>query len=408
MKLMQNILKKIKPHFEEGGKLQTLYPAYDAFETFLFVPNHTSDSGKHIKDSVDLKRTMVLVIIALIPCVLFGMWNTGYQYFSQLQEGMVGFQDNYSHWEYFVFGLCKVLPLIIVSYVVGLTVEFYFAVKRKHQVNEGYLVTGMLIPLIMPIDVPLWMLALSVIFAVIIGKEVFGGTGMNILNPALTARAFIFFAYPTKMSGDKVWVHQADKIDGVTGETALGELATLINVDSSNIDVSNIFNQFSSDGVYSLSNAFFGIIPGSVGETSVVAILIGACILLFTGVGSRIIMGSMFLGGFLMAYVLNLVGPETNLFMSLPPIHQLCLGGFFFGMVFMATDPVSAAQTTTGKIIYGFLCGVLSILIRIVNPAYPEGVMVAILFMNVMAPLIDHYVVQANINRRLKRIENNE
>ena len=408
MKLMHNILKKIKPHFEEGGKLQTLYPAYDAFETFLFVPNHTSDSGTHIKDSVDLKRTMVLVIIALIPCLLFGMWNTGYQYFSQLQEGMPGFQDNYTNWDYFLFGCGKVLPLIIVSYVVCLSVEFYFAVKRKHQVNEGYLVTGMLIPLIMPIDVPLWMLALSVVFSVVIGKEVFGGTGMNILNPALTARAFIFFAYPTKMSGDKVWVHQADRLDGVSGETALGELATLINVDLSNINTSTIFNQFSNDGIYSLSNAFFGTIPGSVGETSVLAILIGACILLFTGVGSRIIMGSMFLGGFLMAYILNLVGPETNLFMSLPPIHQLCLGGFFFGMVFMATDPVSASQTTTGKIIYGFLCGLLSILIRIVNPAYPEGVMVAILFMNVMAPLIDHYVVQANINRRLKRIKNNE
>ena len=402
---MQNILAKIKPHFEEGGKLHTLYPAYDAFETFLFVPNHTSSSGTHIRDSIDLKRTMVLVIIALLPCLFFGMWNVGNQYFYQISQIDPGFPE-YTNWDCFSFGFLKVLPLIIVSYVVGLTVEFAFAVQRKHQVNEGYLVTGMLIPLIMPIDVPLWMLAVSVIFAVVIGKEVFGGTGMNIVNPALTARAFIFFAYPTKMSGDKVWVHQAGTIDGVSGETALGDLATMINANPADY---NRFNElFSEEGAYSLANSFIGDIPGSVGETSVVAILIGALILLWTGVGSRLIMGSMFIGGLSMAYVLNFLGPESNLFMSLPPIHQLCLGGFFFGMVFMATDPVSAAQTNKGKIIYGFLCGFLSILIRIVNPAYPEGVMVAILFMNVMAPLIDHYVVNANINRRLKRLNADE
>ena len=405
MQLMKDILNKIKPHFDEGGKLHSLYPAYDAFETFLFVPNHTSSEGTHIKDTVDLKRTMVIVIISLLPCLLFGMWNTGYQYHSQLTFGMEGYKEIYSLLDHFLFGFWKVLPLIIVSYVVGLSVEFAFAVSRKHQVNEGYLVTGMLIPLIMPIDVPLWMLALSVIFAVVIGKEVFGGTGMNILNPALTARAFIFFAYPTKMSGDKVWVSQAGNIDGVSGETALGELASF-----SKLDINagqSVFNSlFSSDGAYSLYNSFIGIIPGSVGETSVVAILIGAFILLFTGIGSRLIMGSMFLGGLLMAYIFNLW--DANLFMSLPAIHQLCIGGFFFGMVFMATDPVSATQTNQGKIIYGFLCGVLSILIRVFNPAYPEGVMVAILFMNIMAPLIDHYVVQANINRRLKRLNNNE
>ena len=402
MKLMKNILKTIKPNFEKGGKLHKLYPAYDAFETFLFVPNHTSSEGAHIRDSIDLKRTMVLVIIALLPCLIFGMWNTGYQYHSQLTLGMAGYQDIYSMWDHFLFGFWKVLPLIIVSYVVGLSVEFAFAVSRKHQVNEGYLVTGMLIPLVMPIDVPLWMLALSVIFAVVIGKEVFGGTGMNILNPALTARAFIFFAYPTKMSGDKIWVHNGETIDAISGETALGELASLSKLDV--VSNQSVFNQlFSSEGMYSLYNSFIGTIPGSVGETSVVAILIGAFILLFTGVGSRIIMSSMFLGGLLMAYIFNLL--DVNLFMSLPAIHQLCVGGFFFGMVFMATDPVSAAQTNQGKFIYGFLCGVLSILIRVVNPAYPEGVMVAILFMNVMAPLIDHYVVQANINRRLKRIQ---
>ncbi|MDC0189583.1 NADH:ubiquinone reductase (Na(+)-transporting) subunit B, partial [Flavobacteriales bacterium] len=362
--------------------------------------------GTHIKDSVDLKRTMVIVIIALLPCLFFGMWNTGYQYHNQLSSDMEGFQTIYSMFDHFVFGFWKVLPLIIVSYVVGLSVEFAFAVHRKHQVNEGYLVTGMLIPLTMPIDVPLWMLALSVIFAVVIGKEVFGGTGMNILNPALTARAFIFFAYPTKMSGDKVWVHLADKIDGVSGETALGQLASMVQVNPNNKDVINKIGEFSSEGAYSLYNSFFGLIPGSVGETSVIAIMIGAVILLFTGVGSFRIMASMFIGGLSMAYVFNLVAPETNLFMLIDPIHQLCIGSFLFGMVFMATDPVSAAQTNQGKIIYGFLCGVLSILIRVFNPAYPEGVMVAILFMNVMAPLIDHYVVEANIKRRLKRVRN--
>ena len=408
MKLMHNILHKIKPHFEEGGKLHALYPAYDAFETFLFVPNHTSSNGTHIKDSVDLKRTMVIVIIALLPCLLFGMWNTGYQYHSQLQVGMDGYQDLYTMWDHLFFGFWKVLPLIIVSYVVGLSVEFAFAVSRKHQVNEGYLVTGMLIPLIMPVDVPLWMLAMSVIFAVIIGKEVFGGTGMNILNPALTARAFIFFAYPTKMSGDKVWVHSADKIDGVSGETALGQLASLVDVNPTNQDVMNKISDFSSDGAYSLYNSFLGIIPGSIGETSVLAIMLGAFVLLFTGIGSFRIMASMFIGGVSMAYVFHWVAPDTNLFMSLNPIHQICIGGFLFGMVFMATDPVSAAQTNKGKIIYGFLCGVLSILIRVFNPAYPEGVMVAILFMNVMAPLIDHYVVEANIKKRLKRLKVDE
>ncbi|RPG60459.1 MAG: NADH:ubiquinone reductase (Na(+)-transporting) subunit B [Flavobacteriales bacterium TMED191] len=408
MKLMRNILKKIKPHFEKEGALHSLYPAYDAFETFLFVPNHTSQSGTHIRDSVDLKRTMVIVIIALLPCLFFGMWNTGYQYHLQLASTGLNDMISVTNWDNFLFGFWKFMPLVIVSYVVGLSVEFAFAVNRKHQVNEGYLVTGMLIPLTMPIDVPLWMLALAVIFAVIIGKEVFGGTGMNILNPALTARAFIFFAYPTKMSGDKVWVHSADKIDGVSGETALGQLASMVNVNPNDETIISKMSEFSSDGAYSLYNSFLGIIPGSVGETSVIAIMFGAAILLFTGVGSFRIMASMFLGGLFMAFIFNLVAPDTNLFMSLDPIHQLCIGSFLFGMVFMATDPVSAAQTNKGKIIYGFLCGVLSVLIRVFNPAYPEGVMVAILFMNVMAPLIDHYVIEANINKRLKRLKVNE
>ena len=405
MKLMRNILDRIKPHFEENGPLHKLYPAYDAFETFLFVPNHTTSSGTHIKDSVDLKRTMVIVIIALIPCLIFGMWNTGYQYFSQLTPDMIGYKDSYTLFDSFIYGFWKFVPLIIVSYAVGLAVEFAFAVNRKHQVNEGYLVSGMLIPLTMPIDVPLWMLALSVIFAVIVGKEVFGGTGMNILNPALTARAFIFFAYPTKMSGDKVWVSSAESIDGITGETALGQLASMVDINPTSQNIINKFGQFSSDGVYSLYNSFMGFVPGSVGETSVIAILIGAAILIFTGIGSVRIIFSMFIGGLLMAYIFNIFAPESNLFMSLNPFHQLCIGSFMFGMVFMATDPVSAAQTNTGKVVYGFLCGVLSILIRVFNPAYPEGVMVAILFMNVMAPLIDHYVIEANINRRKKRLQ---
>ncbi len=408
MKLIHNILKKIKPHFEKEGALNVLYPAYDAFETFLFVPNHTSQSGTHIRDSVDLKRTMMIVIIALLPCLFFGMWNTGYQYHLQLANAGLQAIGNYDFWDHFFFGFWKFMPLVIVSYVVGLSVEFAFAVNRKHQVNEGYLVTGMLIPLTMPIDVPLWMLALAVVFAVVIGKEVFGGTGMNILNPALTARAFIFFAYPTKMSGDKVWVHSADKIDGVSGETALGQLASLVDVNPNDQNVISKISEFSSDGAYSLYNSFLGIIPGSVGETSVIAIMIGAAILLFTGVGSFRIMASMFIGGLSMAYVFHWVAPNTNLFMSLDPIHQLCIGSFLFGMVFMSTDPVSAAQTNKGKIIYGFLCGVLSVMIRVFNPAYPEGVMVAILFMNVMAPLIDHYVVEANIKKRLKRLKVDE
>ena len=297
MKLMHNILKKIKPHFEKEGPLNALYPAYDAFETFLFVPNHTTQSGTHIRDSVDLKRTMVIVIIALLPCLFFGMWNTGYQYHLQLANTGLQAIENYNFWDHFLFGFWKFMPLVIVSYVVGLSVEFAFAVNRKHQVNEGYLVTGMLIPLTMPIDVPLWMLALAVIFAVVIGKEVFGGTGMNILNPALTARAFIFFAYPTKMSGDKVWVHSADKIDGVSGETALGQLASLVDINPNDETVVSKISEFSSDGAYSLYNSFLGIIPGSVGETSVIAIMMGAAILLFTGVGSFRIMASMFIGG---------------------------------------------------------------------------------------------------------------
>ncbi len=380
MKLFKNILSSVKPHFLEGGKLEKMYPAYDAFETFLFVPDHTTQSGSHIRDAVDLKRTMAFVILSLIPCIIFGMWNIGEQYFIAK-----GIQSTFL--ESLSFGFWKFLPLLVVSYGVGLTIEFAFAVYRGHSVNEGYLVSGMLIPLIMPIDVPLWMLAISVIFAVVIGKEVFGGTGMNILNPALTARAFLFFAYPSHMSGDKVWVHGAN-VDGYSGETILGALAT------------NTENW--SSLLWTSYDAFMGYIPGSIGETSFIAILLGGLFLIFTGIGSWRIILSTFIGGYLTALLFNLWG--LNTLMSTPAHVHLLIGGFAFGAVFMATDPVTASQTNSGKIIYGLLVGFFAIVIRIFNPAYPEGMMLAILLMNVFAPLIDHYLINANIKRRVKRL----
>jgi len=378
MNFIRKNLDKIKKPFEKGGKFEKFYPAFDAFETFLFVPNHTTKSGSHIRDAVDLKRTMVTVIIALIPALLYGIYNTGYQYF--IQAGL-----EFTFLDAFLHGLYKILPMIIVSYVVGLSIEFGFAVYRGHPVNEGYLVTGLLIPMIMPVDMPLWMLAISVVFAVLIGKEAFGGTGMNILNPALTARAFAFFAYPTYMSGDKVWVSEASNIDAISGETILGALAGGQNID------------------YSSMQMFWGSIPGSVAETSVLFVLIGAALLLYTGVGSWRIMLSSIIGASLVGFLFNLWG--ANDLMSFEWYNHLIVGGFAFGIVFMATDPVSAAQTQRGKWIYGFLIGALCILIRVFNPAYPEGVMLAILLMNVFAPTIDHYVIQSNINKRKKRWE---
>ena len=379
MKLFKNILSSVKPHFESGGKLEKLYPAYDAFETFLFVPDHTTHKGTHIKDAIDLKRTMAFVVLAMLPCILFGMWNIGDQYYNALNVDASVFEN-------LIFGFWKFLPLLIVSYAVGLTVEFAFAISRGHSVNEGYLVSGMLIPLIMPVDVPLWMLAVSVVFAVIIGKEVFGGTGMNILNPALTARAFLFFAYPSYMSGDKVWVHGAS-VDGYSGETILGALAA------------NAQNWNSL--LWNATDAFYGFIPGSVGETSFIAILLGAAILIFSGIGSWRIILFTFLGGYLTALLFNLWG--VNALMSTPAHIHLIIGGFAFGAVFMATDPVTATQTNQGKIIYGLLVGFFAIVIRVFNPAYPEGMMLAILFMNVFAPLIDHYIIESNIKKRLSR-----
>tara|TARA_B100000482_G_scaffold56158_1_gene38467 strand:- start:609 stop:1766 length:1158 start_codon:yes stop_codon:yes gene_type:complete len=378
MSFIRKNLDKIKKPFEKGGKLEKFYPAFDAFETFLFVPNHTTKSGAHIRDAVDLKRTMVTVIIALIPALIYGIYNTGYQYF--IQSGL-----DFTFLDAFLHGSYKILPMIAVSYAVGLAIEFGFAVYRGHQVNEGYLVTGLLIPMIMPVDMPLWMLAISVIFAVLIGKEAFGGTGMNILNPALTARAFAFFAYPTYMSGDKVWVSEASNIDGISGETILGALAGGQNIDYSSVQM------------------FWGSIPGSIAETSTLFVLIGGVMLLYTGVASwRIMLGSL-VGASLVGFLFNLWG--ANELMSFEWYNHLIVGGFAFGIVFMATDPVSAAQTQRGKWIYGLLIGALCILIRVFNPAYPEGVMLAILLMNVFAPTIDHYVIQSNINKRRKRWE---
>lgn len=403
MKFLKDIVEKLEPQFEKGGKFEKLWPLFDGFATFLFVPGHATNKGSHIRDSIDLKRTMVLVILALVPCLLFGIWNTGHQYYAALGQ-YTALEDGFL--EKIMFGSWKVLPLVVVSYAVGLGVEFLFCIIKRHSIQEGFLVSGMLIPLCMPVDVPLWMVAIATIFAVVIGKEVFGGTGMNILNPALTARAFLFFAYPTKMSGNSVWIANSGEIsqqvDGFTGATALGDLASTVGVDKGSDAVAGVMTQFGSEGTYSMMNSFLGFIPGSIGETSALACLLGAALLIFTGIGSWKIMLSMLIGGLSMGWIFNLAG--SNAFMDVNPVHQLLIGGFMFGMVFMATDPVSAAQTETGKWIYGFFAGFLGIMIRVFNPAYPEGIMMAILFMNVMAPLIDHYVIQSNISRRQKRL----
>ena len=376
MNFIRERIDVIKKPFGKGQKWERFAPAVNAFDTFLFVPNHTTQKGAHIRDGVDLKRTMVTVIIALLPAFVYGVYNTGYQYF--IQSGLA-----FTFWDAMLHGALKIMPMVAVSYGVGLAIEFAFAVYRGHEVNEGYLVTGLLVPMIMPVDIPLWMVGLSVAFAVFIAKEAFGGTGMNILNPALTARAFAFFAYPTFMSGDKVWVSEASNVDGISGETILGTLAA------------------NGEVAYSSFGMFMGSIPGSVAETSVFFVLIGAMILILTGVGSWRIMLSGVIGASVVGILFNLWG--ANSLMSFEWYNQLLVGGFAFGIVFMATDPVSAAQTTKGKWIYGFLVGVFCILIRVFNPAYPEGVMLAILLMNVFAPLIDHYVIETNVSMRRKR-----
>jgi Na+-transporting NADH:ubiquinone oxidoreductase subunit B len=388
MNFLKNFFEITEPYVQKGARFHWLNSVHDGFFTFLFVPKNTSKSGTHIHDYIDMKRTMSIVVLSLVPALLFGMYNVGLQHYKAIGElASTGFFD------LFFYGLLKVLPIIVVSYVTGLGIEFTFAQIRGHEINEGFLVTGMLIPLVMPVETPLWMVAVATAFAVIFGKEVFGGTGMNIWNPALIARAFLFFAYPAQMSGNAVWVSLGKNdtpIDGFTGATPLADAsAGHIN--------------------FNVADAFFGFIPGSVGETSTLAILLGAAILILTGIGSWKIMTSVIAGGIVMGIILNIfsgsqgLSPEVAAYFAMPFWHHLILGGFAFGAVFMATDPVSAAQTGKGKWIYGFLIGILAILIRVVNPAYPEGMMLAILLMNTFAPLIDHYVVQGHIKRRMNR-----
>ena len=389
MKALRNYLDKIKPNFEEGGKFHAFRSVFDGFETFLYVPNTTSKTGTNIHDAIDSKRIMSIVVIALVPALLFGMYNIGYQHFLAT-TGSVG-----SFWEMFVYGFLAVLPKIIVSYVVGLGIEFMVAQWKNEEIHEGFLVSGILIPMIVPVDCPLWMLAVATAFSVIFAKEVFGGTGMNVFNVALVTRAFLFFAYPTKMSGDSVWVSGdsifglgGDKfIDGFSGATALGVASTAVTPDG--------YMPFSWDMVT-------GLIPGSIGETSVIAIALGAILLLWTGVASWKIMLSVFAGGAFMAWIFNVIGPDTAM-AHMPWYQHLVLGGFCFGAVFMATDPVTASRTETGKYIYGILIGVMAIIIRVLNPGYPEGMMLAILLMNVFAPLIDYCIMQNNISRRMNR-----
>ena len=400
MNSLRKLVDKVKPNFLPGGKFEKLHSTFDAFETFLFVPNTTSKrQGAHIHDAVDSKRTMIMVVIALIPALLFGMYNVGYQHFNAIGQADAGF------FTLFVYGLLAVLPIVVVSYGVGLSIEFAGAQIRKEEVQEGFLVTGMLIPLIVPVDTPLWLVAIATAFAVIFAKEVFGGTGMNIFNVALVTRAFLFFAYPQSMSGDKVWIRTKETfglgggsvVDGFSGATPLGQIATATTSDTT------VLNMFGHP--FSLMDAVTGLIPGSIGETSVIAIAIGALILLLTRVASWKIMLSVFTGGALMALIFNQFGPDTAA-ANLPWFWHLALGGFAFGAVFMATDPVTGSRTETGKWIYGFLIGALAIVIRVLNPGYAEGMMLAILLMNIFAPLIDYYVVDSNIKRRLKRVAN--
>jgi len=402
-------LKQNLHQLKEKYKGTKMAPAFGALHTFLYTPNDTTHAGTHIKSADDLKRTMNIVIMALVPLLIFGMFNAGFQQSIALHHnfssGMSFFSSEFWTLDNFLVGFWKIIPLVIVSYGVGLGIEFIFATINNHEVEEGYLVTGMLVPLIVPIDIPLWMLAVAVIFGVVIGKEIFGGTGMNILNPALTIRAFLFFAYPTWMSGDKVWVTGAvertneiaagAQVDAISGETILGSLAQ------------------GKEFAYSVWDMFYGFIPGSVGETSTLLILLGGLFLIFTKIGSWRIMLSATMGAIAMGLIFNGIvdagwigeGSKFYTLMTTPYWHHLLIGGFAFGAVYMATDPVTGSQTNRGKWIYGFLIGFLSILIRVFNPGYPEGVMLAILLMNVFAPTIDHYVVQGNVKRRLKRLK---
>ena len=384
---LRKLVDKVKPTFEKGGKLGFLHSTFDAFETFLFVPNTVTTKGAHIRDCVDIKRVMIMVVLSLVPAMLFGIWNTGYQH--SLAYGL-----DWGFWPIVGYGLVKVIPLYLVSYIVGLAIEFTSAQLRGHEVNEGYLVSGMLIPLIVPVDVPLWMLAIAVAFAVIFGKECFGGTGMNIWNPALLTRAFLFFSYPSKMSGDTVWV----------GGLGAGENAwcggPVADAFSGATPLANPSMAGLADHGYSLLNMFLGTVPGSVGETSVIAILLGAIILIGTGVASWKIMLSSVIGGLAVGYLGYACGAT-----DLPGYYQLVMGGFLFGTVFMATDPVTSAQTECGKWIYGFFVGALAVTVRLWNPGYAEGMMLAILLMNTFAPLIDHCVISCSLRRRAKKVK---
>ena len=380
MKAIRNIVDKIKPTFSKGGKLGFLHSTFDAFETFLFVPNTTTQHGTHVRDCNDIKRTMITVVVALIPALLFGCFNAGYQ------AGLGMWTLNA-----FLFGLVSILPMIVVSYLVGLGIEFTVAQIRGHEVNEGFLVSGLLIPLVMPVSTPLWMVAVGTAFAVIFGKEIFGGTGMNVFNPAVLARAFVFFAYTPQMSGEKVWYSDwammGAQVDGVSGATALEQLASIGSMQ------------------WTPLQAFLGFIPGSFGETSTLAILLGGALLLFTGIASWKTMVSVFVGGATMAYLCDLCGVGAIGAQDVAPYMHLLVGGFAFGAVFMATDPVTSAQTSTGKYIVGFMTGAIAIMIREIKPAYPEGMMLSILFMNALAPLVDYFVVEANIRRRKNRVK---
>ena len=378
---LRRFIDKIKPNFLEGGKFAWLQSTFEAFETFAFTPNRVTKCGCHVRDAIDLKRAMITVVIALVPAMLFGMWNIGYQHYIHIPQTL---NSHFSILNCFWFGFLRMLPMLAVSYIVGLGIEFAFAQIRHHEVNEGFLVTGFLIPMIVPVTTPLWQLALATAFAVIIGKEVFGGTGMNFLNPALVARAFLFFAYPTRMSGDNVWIaNDLWGTDAITSATPLGELAAGLQPSVSALDM------------------FIGTIPGSTCETSVIAILLGAVLLLITGIASWRIMLSVILGGGLMGLLFNAIG--ANDYMQLPFYYHFLMGGFMFGAVFMATDPVTAAQTNIGKWIYGLLIGVFAVMLRVINPAYPEGMMLSILLMNCFAPIIDHCVIARNIKMRQKR-----
>ena len=402
MNLIHRLLGFVKPPFEAGGSLHRFYYAFEAFETLLFVPATTAPSrGAHIRDAMDMKRMMITVIVSLLPCLLFGIWNTGHQHYQAI--GVVATLA-----EKFLLGAQVTLPILVVAYAAGLGVEFIFSIIKRHSVNEGFLVSGMLIPLVMPPTIPLWQVAMATVFSVLLCKEIFGGTGMNIFNVALMARAFLYFAYPSDISGDSVWVYLGDQIpvDGYSGATALSLAASTVGqVDAPT--VLQIFGQsnwqqgLGAYDLFSWYNLFLGGVAGSIGETSTLMCLLGALILIYTGVGSWKIIVSVFAGAYVMGLAFNFIG--LNEFMLLPPYYHWVVGGLAFGAVFMATDPVTATQTEAGKWWYGFLIGVITVLVRVFNPAYPEGIMLAILLMNVFSALIDRAVVASNKRRRLKR-----